>query len=163
MRAAALRALRALFALAALCALPGLAPGAGAEPRISTLGEVGPALTRCWRAPDGLEGHEVTLRFSLRRDGTLIGAPRITYSRLPGDDADARRFVASVLAAVAACLPVAVTDELGAAIAGRPLTIRFLATRASPARARAAPSDRALPSPRFPATLRPCAPFCSPP
>lgn len=144
--------MRAIVAFVALAAAAAFAPSASAQPPVSTLREVGPALTRCWEAPAGMDGHEVTLRFSLRRDGTLIGAPRITYSRLPGDDADARRFVASVLAAIADCLPVALTDELGGAIAGRPLTIRFLATR--PGAASLRPPPRA-------AALRPAGPCAS--
>lgn len=99
----------------------------GAREPVSTLAQLGPALTRCWSAPGDASGHEITLRFSLRRDGTLIGEPRITYSRLPGDDATARRFVASVLASLAECLPVKLADGLGSAIAGRPLTIRYIA------------------------------------
>ncbi len=98
---------------------------ASAEPRIGTLRELGPALTRCWRAPAGSEGSEITLRFSLRRDGSLIGQPRITYSKLEGHPTDQRAFVAAALGALAQCLPVPLSEGLGGTIAGRPLTIRF--------------------------------------
>ncbi|MEA2839222.1 MAG: hypothetical protein QOF41_552 [Methylobacteriaceae bacterium] len=62
---------------------------------------------------------------TLRRDGTLFGQPSITYSKLAGDADTQKRFVASALAALAACTPVAITDRLGGAIAGRRFFIRF--------------------------------------
>ncbi len=43
---------------------------------------------------------EITLLFSLRRDGTLIGRPRATWSKLAGDEETQRAFVASVLEAL---------------------------------------------------------------
>jgi hypothetical protein len=98
---------------------------AQAERTVQTLRDLGPALTACWRAPPGTEGSEVTVRFSLRRDGTLLGQPRITYSKLTGDAERQRTFIAAALGALAECLPVKISDGLGGTIAGRPLTIRF--------------------------------------
>jgi hypothetical protein len=70
-------------------------------------------------------GSEVTVLFSLKRDGSLLGQPRITHSRLVGDQADQQAFMAAALTAVAKCLPVPITDGLGGAIAGRPLRLRL--------------------------------------
>jgi len=98
---------------------------AQAREPVRTLRELGPAFAACWRAPPGSEGSEITLRFSLKRDGGLLGKPRITYSRLSGDEEARRRFVAAALAAVAECLPAPIAPELGATIAGRPLTLRL--------------------------------------
>ena len=98
---------------------------AQAERTVQTLRELGPALTACWRAPPGSEGSEVTVRFSLKRDGSLLGQPRITYSKLTGDAERQRAFVAAALGALAECLPVRISEDLGGTIAGRPLTIRF--------------------------------------
>lgn len=94
-------------------------------PRATTLRELFPLLTRCWRAPAGSEGSTVTVGITLRRDGTMFGQPSITYSKLTGDADAQKRFVASVFAALAACTPVAITDALGGAIAGRRIFIRF--------------------------------------
>ncbi len=47
-----------------------------------------PALAACWEAPEGLakfERTEITARLSLRRDGSVIGTPQITFSKTPGD------------------------------------------------------------------------------
>jgi hypothetical protein len=91
----------------------------------NTLRELFPLLTRCWRAPAGSEGSTVTIGITLKRDGTMFGQPSITYSKLTGDTDAQKRFVAAALAALAACTPVAITDALGGAIAGRRILIRF--------------------------------------
>ena len=67
----------------------------------------------------------MTVGITLKRDGTIFGQPSITYSKLTGDADAQKRFVASVLASLAACTPVAITDALGGAIAGRRIFIRF--------------------------------------
>ncbi|WP_292890520.1 hypothetical protein [Mesorhizobium sp.] len=67
----------------------------------------------------------LTLRFSLRRDGTLIGKPRATFSKLGQDDRLNKAFVASVLEALDKALPVPFTESMGGAIAGRILSPLF--------------------------------------
>jgi hypothetical protein len=109
--------------LCILCALPG-AHAAEAAPA-NTLRELYPLLTRCWRAPPGSEGSTITVGITLKRDGTMFGQPTITYSKLIGDTDAQKRFVAAALAALAACTPVALTNGLGGAIAGRRIFIRF--------------------------------------
>lgn len=99
--------------------------------RVDRIRDIFPAIRACWRMPaaHGPSGSELTLRFSFKRAGVLIGPPRITYSRLQGDRDSHRLFVASVLAAIDNCLPLAFTDGFGAAVAGRPITIRFVDDR----------------------------------
>jgi hypothetical protein len=109
--------------LCIFCAIPG-ARAAEAAPA-NTLRELYPLLTRCWRASAGSEGSSLTVGITLKRDGTIFGQPSITYSKLTGDADAQKRFVASALAALAACTPVAITDALGGAIAGRRIFIRF--------------------------------------
>jgi len=75
--------------------------------------------------PPGAVGSEVTVLFSLKRDGSLLGQPRITHSRLVGTGDEQRGFIAAALGAVSRCLPMAITDGLGGAIAGRPLSLRL--------------------------------------
>ena len=67
----------------------------------------------------------ITVGMTLKRDGTMFGQPTITYSKLTGDGDTQKRFVATALAALAACTPVPITDALGGAIAGRRIFIRF--------------------------------------
>ncbi len=95
--------------------------------------DVGPAITRCWRPPAGSQGMELTLIFSLKRDGSVLGEPRISYSKLTGDEDLQKTFVASVLRALADCTPLHLSEGLGGALAGRPFAMRFrLAPRQSP-------------------------------
>ena len=98
---------------------------------VDTLRALYPALAACWRAPDGLAGlerTEITTRFSLRRDGSLIGTPRVTFSSLPNDTRARTILTDATLAAIRRYTPVEVTPGLGAAIAGRPLALRFVYT-----------------------------------
>ncbi|MER8391084.1 hypothetical protein NKJ72_12600 [Mesorhizobium sp. M0045] len=69
----------------------------------------------------------LTLQFSIRRNGTLIGKPRATFSHLGDDGPLNRAFVASVLEALDKALPLPVSDSMGGAIAGRTLFPRFTA------------------------------------
>jgi hypothetical protein len=101
------------------------ARSAGWAAPVNTLDEIVPALTRCWRAPNGSAGSELTIALALRSDGQLLGQPRITHSSLTGDTIAQRRFVGSVLASLARCTPVSITRELGEAVAGRRFSIRF--------------------------------------
>ena len=101
-------------------------PGAGAD--LERLAEIAPALRRCWTPPalDGpANGVMATVRFSLRRDGSLFGEPRVTWQTQQTQADLRRRFTDSVVAAVRSCTPMRLSPQLGAAIAGRPLSIRF--------------------------------------
>lgn len=99
----------------------------GAEP-IDRLDQIGPALRRCWRPP-ALDGPTAaaaaTVRFSLRRDGTLFGQPRVTWEMRRASPDLRERFSNSLVAAVRDCTPMRLSPGLGGSIAGRPITIRF--------------------------------------
>ena len=118
-----------LAALAALLCSAGSAPAqqraCGSREPINTLAELWPALYACWSPPAGTEGKELTLTFSVRRDGTLIGKPRATYSKLQGGSDLDRAFVTSVLQALDKTLPLPITESFGGVIAGRPMALRF--------------------------------------
>jgi hypothetical protein len=91
----------------------------------NTLSELWRSLSTCIRAPNESVGSELTIVFALKRNGSLLGQPRITHSHLVGDASAQQAFVTDAIAAVAKCLPVNFTDGLGGAIAGRPLSIRI--------------------------------------
>lgn len=97
-------------------------------PEINRLDEIAPALRRCW-SPPVLAGAETgvmaTVRFSLRRDGSLFGQPRLSWSTKRTDAALRERFGRSVIEAVQSCTPLRLSPGLGASIAGRPFSIRF--------------------------------------
>ncbi|ETA72748.1 hypothetical protein HKB47_20550 [Mesorhizobium japonicum] len=94
---------------------------------VNTLKEMSEAIYACWRPPAGTAGMSLTLQFSLRRNGTLIGKPRATYSDLGTDPQLSRAFVASILKALDEALPLPFSDGMGGAIAGRMLAPRFTA------------------------------------
>ena len=108
--------------------VPLLAGETGPGP-IDTLKDLFPALAACWEAPEGLakfERTEITARFALRRDGSVIGTPQITFSQTPGDAKARDILVRATLDAIARCTPARLTPGLGGAIAGRPLALRFI-------------------------------------
>ncbi len=110
-------------------------PACGSAKPANTLKQLWTALYACWQPPPGSAGMEITLTFSLRRDGSLIGQPRATWSKLSGSEDQQRAFVASVLAALERQLPLKLTDSLGGAIAGRPFSMRFAARERAPEQA----------------------------
>lgn len=80
-------------------------------------------------ASPGAAGSEVTVLFSMKRDGSLNGKPRIAHSKLLGSEDDQRSFIGAALGAVSRCLPADITDGLGGAIAGRPLRLRLTSSK----------------------------------
>ncbi len=105
---------------------PAMTPLDGAA--LDRLADIAPALRRCWSPPaidGGDTGVMATVRFSLRRDGTLFGQPRVTWETRRTNADLRQRFTDSIVAAVRTCTPMRLSPKLGAAIAGRPLSIRF--------------------------------------
>ena len=105
-----------------------LPPAANAEPA-SSLAEFWRALKECSNGDPALPeaaGSELTILFTIKRDGSLQGQPRITYSRLVGARATQQAFVAETLGALAGCFPLPITAGLGGALAGRPIRWRIV-------------------------------------
>ncbi len=71
----------------------------------------------------GPAGSRVTIMLMMKRDGSIFGRPRITFSHLEGDREARQTFADDVERAVEACLPFRITPSLGGAIAGRPFFI----------------------------------------
>lgn len=79
----------------------------------------------CLRDIPSQPGAQLTIAFSLRRDGALLGKPHVAFLR--GSDSQGREaFLAAVAEKFAFCLPAPITDALGGAIAGRRLTVHFM-------------------------------------
>ncbi|PBB68055.1 hypothetical protein CK228_13085 [Mesorhizobium sp. WSM4312] len=125
-RAILAAALAAILLANATAAIAQERPCHSSEP-VDTLKEMSEAIYACWRPPAGTAGMSLTLQFSLRRNGTLIGKPRATYSDLGADPQLSRAFVASILKALDDALPLPFSDSMGGAIAGRMLAPRFTA------------------------------------
>jgi hypothetical protein len=107
-----------------------LSPSTPALPgvELDRIADLAPALRRCWNPPelDGPDtGAMATVRFSLRRDGSLFGQPRVTWGTRRTDPGLQARFTQSVIRAVRDCTPLRLSPRLGASIAGRPFSVRF--------------------------------------
>ncbi|MDR6635153.1 hypothetical protein J2X72_003965 [Phyllobacterium sp. 1468] len=119
------------FTAAMALALAGLTPALASEQTcgksepIYSTSEIGSALLACWVRPAGTEDMGVTLRFALRRDGTVIALPRVTFRTPGGDRVIQEAFVSSALETVNKAVPLAIAPELGEIIAGKPLTVVF--------------------------------------
>jgi len=61
-----------------------------------------------------LPGSEITVVFSLRRNGALFGKPRISHAKLLGDANAQKTSSPACSAGFARCLPLGITDGLGA-------------------------------------------------
>ena len=97
---AVIRTFRMRGVLLALAAVP---MPAWAEPA-NTLPELWRALGACTRVknvPAAALGSEVTVLFSLKRDGSLQGQPRITHSHLIGGPDEQQAFVSAALSGIA--------------------------------------------------------------
>jgi hypothetical protein len=120
-QAAPLRFAKAI-ALALVLTLPSEAKSAPAN----TLRELYAAVGVCLKVTTGTPGSEMTIVFSVKSDGSLLGKPKISHAKLLGDPEAQRDFVRDVLAALSKCLPLSMTEGLGGAVAGRPMIFRIV-------------------------------------
>ena len=110
--------------LMAMCA-PAPAQTKGLSQTPDNIQELFQFLYQCAKVPTGVEGSELTLRFSLTQYGALRGKPMITYSKLVGSPEDQRVFVSAALDALEKCTPVPVTENFGKIVAQKVIVIRF--------------------------------------
>jgi hypothetical protein len=99
---------------------------------LNTIGDLFAALRSCWTPPpadSAREGMQMSVRFSFKRSGEMIGAPRMTYFT-EGASADTRAtYLKAINASLDACMPLKFTGDLGGALAGRPIAIRYVDNR----------------------------------
>ena len=116
-------AVRNLTRIVFYCAL--LMPlAANADPLV-TMDEVGAAIMSCWNPPVGVEKSTVTLVFSFKSDGSLVGPPTSTFVNVAGDDQIRQHFIAAAVDAVDQCTPVELSPTLAEGIGGSPFTMQF--------------------------------------
>ena len=89
-------------------------------------------LRSCWTPPQAESakaGMQMTVRFSFKRSGDMIGSPRMTFATA-GAAADVRdTYLKAINSSLDACIPLKFTDSLGGALAGRPIAIRYVDNR----------------------------------
>ncbi len=99
---------------------------------LDNIGDLFAALRACWSPPPAetaREGMQVSVRFSFKRSGEMIGPPRMTFATA-GAPADVRdTYLKAINASLDACVPLKFTGNLGGALAGRPIAIRYVDNR----------------------------------
>jgi hypothetical protein len=99
---------------------------------LDNIGDLFAALRSCWTPPQAdsaKEGMQMTVRFSFKRSGDMIGPPRVTYATA-GVPVDVRNtYLKAIRASLDACVPLKFTGGLGGALAGRPIAIRYVDNR----------------------------------
>jgi hypothetical protein len=115
---------RAMMVLAAAFACAGRVALAEDAAPANTLVELQRQLGACMAGKSlGPAGSRLTIMLMMKRDGSIFGKPRITFSHLEGDKNARQQFVDDTERAVETCLPFRITPSLGGAIAGRPFFI----------------------------------------
>jgi len=99
---------------------------------LNTIGDLFAALRSCWTPPPAdaaREGMQMSVRFSFKRSGELIGPPRMTFATA-GAPADVRdTYLKAINSSLDGCLPLKFTGGLGGSLAGRPIAIRYVDNR----------------------------------
>jgi hypothetical protein len=123
------RACKHLIGFAAALFLMTSISSAQAEPgQVDNIKEAFARLRTCWKPPPASRANpeiEITVIVSFRRDGTILGHPKITYESEHATDNDRLEYRIAVMEALQRCTPMPFTEGMGGAIAGRPFAIRF--------------------------------------
>jgi hypothetical protein len=99
---------------------------------LDSIGDLFAELRSCWSPPPpdvARAGMQMSVRFSFKRSGEMVGPPRMTFATA-GAPADVRdTYLNAINASLEACIPLKFTDDLGGALAGRPIAIRYVDNR----------------------------------
>ncbi|WP_137930787.1 hypothetical protein [Mesorhizobium comanense] len=96
---------------------------------LKSMDDVGTAIQACWTPPDDAGTSTVTLSFSFKRDGTLIGPPRVTAAKVAGDEKARKSFIDAAIAAVKNCTPLDFSPTLSQGIGGNVFTLQFISPK----------------------------------
>jgi hypothetical protein len=113
----------AILSLAATL-LMGACVQASAE-QLQTMDDVAAAIQACWTPPPGIPNSWVTLSFSFKRDGSLMGPPKPTATDVKGGDAAKQAFVDAAVQGLQDCVPLDFSPALATGIGGVVYTMRF--------------------------------------
>ncbi len=70
-------------------------------------------------------GIDITVVVSFKRDGNILGHPKITYESEQATDNDRLNYRIAVMEALQRCTPMPFTEGMAGAVAGRPFAIQF--------------------------------------
>ena len=100
---------------------------------LDSIGDLFAALRSCWSPPpadSAREGMQMSVRFSFKRTGEIIAAPRLTFATADVSADTRATYLKAINASLDACEPLKFTSGLGGALAGRPIAIRYVDNRA---------------------------------
>jgi hypothetical protein len=118
-----------------IATLAGSAAAQSPRAPINTLNELEAALLACWEPPpieQSRPGMQVTVLMSFKRNGELFGQPRITFQSRDASEAERASYRTAVAEMLERCASLPFTQALGNALAGAPLTMRFVDDRERP-------------------------------
>jgi hypothetical protein len=99
-----------------------------AKPAVHNLQEMGKALDACMRPLEVLDHHQairITARLGFNARGQPLGPPQFTYVTPKAPERIKTEYKTAILDALKRCTPLPFSHELGATIAGVPLTLSF--------------------------------------
>jgi hypothetical protein len=99
---------------------------------LNTIADLFAALRACWTPPPpetARQGMQMTVRFSFKRNGAMIAAPRMTYFTQGASPETRATYLKAINASLDGCMPLKFTGDLGGALAGRPIAIRYVDDR----------------------------------
>ena len=106
-----------------------------APDQVDNIKQVFAKLGTCWRSPPPSQANpsiEITVIVSFRRDGTILGHPKITYESEQATDHDRLIYRIAVMEALQRCTPMPFTEAMAGAVAGRPFAVKFHNRRPPP-------------------------------
>ena len=113
-----------LLAAVALSLVPTVARTQPLE--LDSIQDVVERLQACWEPPARANPRVVvSVVVAFRRDGSILGRPKITYESRQASDDDRLLYRFAIIKSLERCTPLAFSEGLGGAIAGRPFVLRF--------------------------------------
>ncbi len=109
-----------------------LADASRPDGELNAIRDLFAALRACWTPPaveHAQRGTQMSMRFSLNRDGKLIGEPRVTYSSREVSEETRELYRDAITQSLEGCTPFRFTKGFAGAIAGRPIAIRVIDDR----------------------------------
>ncbi len=113
---------------------PGVRPFSGTKPLwpIDTLKALHDAFFACMRMPPpelSQPGVEITIRFSINKDGEILGEPRFTFVTQDVPTEKKAAYERAMADALKLCTPFPLTASFSSAVAGRPHALRVIDSR----------------------------------
>jgi hypothetical protein len=108
------------------------APSKAPDAPIDSIHDLFAVLRACWEPPareQAQEGVQMSVRFSFKRTGEIVAPPFVTYAT-PGAQPDTKQvYRRAIDAAFRRCAPLPFSKTFGAAIAGQPISVRYVDDR----------------------------------